>query len=323
MKSRGWLAWLGLIALLAWLGGPRAWAQSPAISPEEFWRRLEATRTLVDEVATASPETSRRRLAEAADEWAAIREVVASDGTRLPVDPAPLIAALRADPPNLQRGRAQLTVLRDLRRVWPLARHTARDLESLRAILAQPEFQWATPEPSLLERWWEQLRDAINEWLRRLLSGWGGEAQVPALGEALTVLASVALLTVLFFVVRGLRGNFAAEAVAEAEAHGEPLTAAAALDRAQSLSASGDFRAAVRYLYLGALLVLDERGLLRYDRSATNREYLRRVANRPELARHLREVVEVFDRVWYGFQPLDESAYATYAQHVAELRRQA
>jgi hypothetical protein len=40
------------------------------------------------------------------------------------------------------------------------------------------------------------------------------------------------------------------------------------------------------------------------------------------LASLLREVVEVFDRVWYGYQPLDETTYQKYAAQVAELHRQ-
>jgi hypothetical protein len=65
---------------------------------------------------------------------------------------------------------------------------------------------------------------------------------------------------------------------------------------------------------------LDERNLLRYDRSLTNREYLGSIADRPELAITLREVIDVFDRVWYGFQPLDEKAYNLYVAQVNELR---
>jgi hypothetical protein len=39
-------------------------------------------------------------------------------------------------------------------------------------------------------------------------------------------------------------------------------------------SSEGDYRTAVRYLYLSLLLLLEEHGLLRYDRPLTDREYL-------------------------------------------------
>ena len=108
----------------------------------------------------------------------------------------------------------------------------------------------------------------------------------------------------------------------EAAGDDASLTAESALRRAQTLSQGGDYRTAVRYLYLSTLLLLEERGLLRYDRSQTNREYLRSLKGRPELASVLRDVIEVFDRVWYGFQPLDEAAYHHYAAQVQNLQQQ-
>jgi hypothetical protein len=65
---------------------------------------------------------------------------------------------------------------------------------------------------------------------------------------------------------------------------------------------------------------MDERGVLRYDRSKTNREYLRSVANSPELAKPLEEVIEVFDNVWYGYHPLEEESFKHYSARVEELK---
>ncbi|HEX6033595.1 MAG TPA: DUF4129 domain-containing protein, partial [Anaerolineales bacterium] len=100
----------------------------------------------------------------------------------------------------------------------------------------------------------------------------------------------------------------------------EALTSTGALKRAETLSMQGDYRNAIRYLYLSSLLVLDEQGLLRYDRSRTNREYLRSVSSKPELAKPLHDVIDVFDRVWYGFEKVDEQTYQSYVRHVDELR---
>jgi hypothetical protein len=102
----------------------------------------------------------------------------------------------------------------------------------------------------------------------------------------------------------------------------EVLTADTALQRAQNLSNNGDYRSAVRYLYLSALLVLEEHGLLSYDRTKTNLEYLRSVSGHPELETPLKFVVEVFDRVWYGYQPLDDRGYQFYERQVGKLRQQ-
>ncbi|RMD73583.1 MAG: DUF4129 domain-containing protein, partial [Chloroflexi bacterium] len=75
---------------------------------------------------------------------------------------------------------------------------------------------------------------------------------------------------------------------------------------------AGDRRSAVRYLYLAALLWLDEQGLLHYDRSLTNREYLQQLRDQRSLRDRLAPVVNTFDAVWYGQQVIDEQAFARY-----------
>ena len=126
------------------------------------------------------------------------------------------------------------------------------------------------------------------------------------------------------FVIRSLWGSVASEAeIDPSEEDGdELLTAESAMKKALELSTGGDYRLAVRYLYLSSLLLLEERGMLRYDRSKTNREYLRSVANNPEVAANLGELVNVFDRVWYGYQPIDQVTFERYTARVASLRRQ-
>jgi hypothetical protein len=190
----------------------------------------------------------------------------------------------------------------------------------LKAILARPEFEWPEEELSPLERAWQQVREGILALLARLIP-----AEVAGgsfLRTFLTILGVIVLALVLLYATRGLLADFAAEVdgASGGELADELLTSESALRQAQTLSSAGDYRSAVRYLYLSSLLILDERNFLRYDRSLTNREYLGSIADRPELFITLREVIDVFDRVWYGFQPLDEKAYNLYVARVNELR---
>jgi hypothetical protein len=130
----------------------------------------------------------------------------------------------------------------------------------------------------------------------------------------------VLLLGVIAYLVRGLRRGLVAEASAD---DGDPeasLTAKTALEQAGGLARGGDYRTAVRYLYLSALLWLDERGALRYDRALTNHEHLDRVRDNPALRDRLAPVVDTFDRVWYGHLPIDEATFAAYQRQVEELR---
>lgn len=269
-------------------------------------------------------ETRAGRLSALADQWEHTTQVILPDGVLMPVDHRFLVAQLRADPPDLARLNNLLTTLLAGHRDWPPARHNLKDAGVFSSILARPEFQWASPEPSPLQQWWRQLWQRFWRFIADLLPK---NSIVVIDGSllryALTGLALLIFLTVLALVSRSLLASLVAEAeVGLDTAGGETLTADAALKRAQTLSSAGDYRTAVRYLYLSSLLLLEERGLLRYNRAQTNREYLRSVAHLPQLAVVLREVIDVFDRVWYGYQPLDEAAYAQYAAQVARLRQQ-
>lgn len=316
----GFCCLLGFISLLNLLLIKPAQAASP-LSLDDYWRKLQETHTVVQGLEMAAPETQQARLSTLADQWQQITLVRLPDGTELPVDHTYLLAHLRAIPPDLPGLRKLLGQLLAARQSWPEASHTAQDVELFKSILARAEFQWQPEQPSPLAQWLAR----VWQWLRQFLPR---QAVISLDGTlvsyGLTGLGILALLIVLALTLRGLWSDFVSQAELDPEmaADGQPLTADAAFKRAQDLSGAGDYRTAVRYLYLSSLLLLEERGLLRYDRSKTNREYLRSVANSPGLAATLREVIDVFDRVWYGYQPLDEASYARYAAQVTQLRQQ-
>ena len=318
---------LGLWLLLA-AGGLAGRAQdAPRPLPSAaYWQKLADTRALALRLAVGPAEAARQPLADAATEWAGITSVSLDNGATLAVDNSALLAALRADPPAPAAVADLARAMAAQRAAWPAPSHTAADLDALTRILAQPEFQWPVATPT----WLDELRDRFFSFLARLLArlftstGLGGNGLI--LGQLLSAAAVLAVAAVLVYALRGLFLNFAPEArVPDETSLGDgDLTAEAASRRAASLAEGGDHRAAVRYLYLAALLHLEEAGLLRYDRSLTNREYLRSLAaaSRPELANRLRGVVEVFDRVWYGFDAIDDATYGDYAARVAEPRQQ-
>jgi hypothetical protein len=99
------------------------------------------------------------------------------------------------------------------------------------------------------------------------------------------------------------------------------LPPAQAIDRAQQLVAAGNYRAAVRYLFLALLAVLDDKKLLRYDRTLTNRELLRLAGQNPTLAGPLEAIVHTFDAVWYGFEPIVPSDYDLLLSKIDLLKR--
>ena len=75
---------------------------------------------------------------------------------------------------------------------------------------------------------------------------------------------------------------------------------------------AGDHRRAFRLIYVATLVALDTGGVLRFDRSKTNWEYLRalRAAGRDDVYQAMMPLTREFDRIWYGFAPTGPSEYA-------------
>ena len=127
-------------------------------------------------------------------------------------------------------------------------------------------------------------------------------------------LGAIALGIVVAFFVRQIRVNLIVEAHDDVSdtALERVETERAALARAETAEASNDFRSALRFLYLSAILHLQERGVLPYDKSLTNREYLHQAQADIDLQTTLGPAVTVFDEVWYGHKPCDAETVADY-----------
>lgn len=129
-------------------------------------------------------------------------------------------------------------------------------------------------------------------------------------------LGVIAIGIVLIFFIKQIRMNLISE-VRENEAESvEDIvrTEKAALAHANTAEASNDFRGALRYLYLSAVLHLQENGILPYDKSLTNREYLHQSQVDTNLQETLGPAVTVFDEVWYGHKPCDAETVANYRE---------
>jgi hypothetical protein len=299
------------LAFFPWMAA--AAASSQPVTVAEFWQRVAETLAWLD-----SPHSAQEWSAQAAA-WAQIDAVSLPDGQLVPVDTTEIVLGLRSEAPDSLQLKAYLSALQQMRDQWPPASCGDCKAGLLAEILARPEFQQDLQQPGPIEKFLQNVLDAISGWLNKLLGSSGGGIAISP--EVLTVSATLLLAVVLVLIFRGIYRNMISEAELPGEMPGEDeiLTARLASQKALELSAGGDYRHAMRYLYLSALLFLDEHSLLRYDRSLTNREYLRQVGSQPALAAALKQVVDDFDRVWYGFQPVDPSEYARYAEKVHEI----
>ena len=284
---------------------------------EEYWQLVRNTRDAILEMESKSESAVRQELNALAVQWDQVVAVELPGHTVIQIDSAYLSGELRADPPGLDRLANLLDTLLRAHAEYPQNVFTPEAVIPLQDILARPEFQWEESQPIVMPDWLDRIFTWLEQLTNRVVNAVLPYGRIPLIGTAVLL-----FLLSLFFISRGLSRSLVRDAQLEAEGSesDDLLTSKGAFKRAESLSMQGDYRNAIRYLYLSSLLVLDEQGVMRYDRSRTNREYLRSVASRPELANPLRDVIEVFDRVWYGYEAVDENTYKSYVEHVEELR---
>ncbi|MEK8132290.1 DUF4129 domain-containing protein [Paenibacillus filicis] len=81
-------------------------------------------------------------------------------------------------------------------------------------------------------------------------------------------------------------------------------------EEAERLAAAGDYAEAVRRMFLGLLLQLDEQGWVRAEKWKTNREYIEELLDsKPGLAASFADVAALFEHVVYGGGEVSSSDY--------------
>ncbi len=329
MVVKRYWGWLFLL-MLGWglLVGPvAAQGENPPISLDEYWTAISEAQSHVAGLRGAPAEAAQSSLEELANRLEPIQTVQLSDGTLVGVDLSYLISEMRTSPPPIERLDRELQAMLKLRPQTGggsgsgsgSGSRARPDPVTLKQILARPEFEEQPPRQlSFLE----ELQLRFLRWLEQVLQSLDGVG-VSIPGEVCGGISFLIMVVVVFYFWSRQRLEWAGETqLRDVADEMETLTAVVAMEQARFHSESGDYRTAVRYLYLSALLLLEEQGQLRYDRALTNREYLRSLSDRPELKRILSEVVEVFDRVWYGYHELDAEAYQHYVKQIELLEHQ-
>ncbi len=305
------LGWLIGLALLGMAALPtQAQSTPPTLATYEGWLR---------EALVAAQRRDRLGLEAIAPRIFETSTLQLPDGSSVPIDNRWLREALDANDPDLERIAERLGALLDAL-AQPDTTTPADAQQRLRDLLSRPPFANEAPDESLIGRF----LDWIFRTLDSIFSPIGNIGPTPGnvLGWLITIAGVILVLVILAYWLLGLRRSLAREARnAPTDDPEAGLTANSAFQQASSLARGGDYRTAVRYLYLSSLLWLDERGLLRYDRALTNHEYLEHLHNNPELRARLEPIVETFDRVWYGYAQIDAASFSAYQQQVEGLRK--
>lgn len=194
-------------------------------------------------------------------------------------------------------------ILTPLRMVFAQDEGDAEALRTLQRVLQNPLFQYEDETPPPAEA--EPVSTGSGA-----STGWG---------DLFVLIGGVSIIImIMLYLTRNLRVQ---TALLSEDTNEDPVTSEAAHAMANRSTAEMDYRAAIRYLYLAALLNLHERGIIRYDPTQTNREHLAQIASKPQLADTLAQVVGIFDRAWYGFAPIDEALYTHFRGLVERLGR--
>jgi len=186
-------------------------------------------------------------------------------------------------------------------------------------ILAQPAYRQAQPS------WVREKLVELIQWLRSFLGGWWSDAAFElretwpglywAIVVALTALVAALLYHVWLTITAAMRRD---EAPRGAGPRPESTDPDVLKTEAETLAAEGRYREAVSRLQVALLRTLDREGVIRYDPSRTNWEYLAAVRGMPSLADVFESLTLRLDDVLYGGVAIDRPGYEACARLVTQ-----
>jgi len=281
-------------------------AQATPLPEAEYWIRLQQTDSLLQQ--SLANGLSESAAAQINAMWARVESLTLLDGETLAIDVDWLMVDVSLSADDLRTLQTRIQALLAYHDVQTAAAQNAESsLAALERILQDERFRYEQ-EPVPPESQPTNSRPSPS----------GGFS--PAAQLVLIMIGIGLVIALLVNFARGLRIQRAA-LLPDTTPEDDPVTSAAALERAAESQSTQDYRAAIRYLYLSSLLLLDERGVIDYDPSLTNREHLEQVRPRREIFELLSAIVSLFDRVWYGFAPVDEALYQGFRQRVERLEK--
>jgi hypothetical protein len=196
------------------------------------------------------------------------------------------------------------------------------------------------------KRMWKpivELWNKINTWLRRQLSSLGpqGSGREWTAGEMnllIVTLVVILALLIVFFIWRNRKSKISTASIAA-----EPVQSVPDLNNedvvadqlpeegwqrlAQDLLSRGELRLALRAMFMATLAHLARTRFITIARFKSNqdyqREFRRRVTERPELQNAFGETVRTIDSVWYGMYPVTNEVLQRFKENADFVIRDA
>lgn len=195
--------------------------------------------------------------------------------------------------------------------------------EAVAEVLAQPEFRRVRDDSRSWAEWLAEHLNAALLWLRDRL--WGLPGWLSWFIVIWMVLTVVAILAHLVFVLASQFGVGGSRQTGHRRDEGRICGIQnpdfdAVFAEAQRQLEARHWAAAVRYLYVAAILWLDQRGMVRFRAAKTNRDYLNELTTHAGAQQHFRVMTSTFDRVVYGGAAPSESTCRTMAATLESLQ---
>lgn len=233
--------------------------------------------------------------------------------------------------------------------------------DTIQQVLAQPEFSWrierslstaeVDEEDSLLDSVFHkmvEIKDTVAKQLETFFdwlfnnkepdhptrpyqkSGSGDTSWILRLLAFLGIVIAVFLVIWMLVSIgsrKSIEGTLPTDSVSDPKLDDENIHAAQLptdrwIDLATEKAASGDYRLAMRAMFLASLALLGNRKLVTLAKHKSNSEYAAELAQRG-LAPDGRSEFEAFrlgfDQIWYGNYPARESNYARSVEHYKQL----
>ena len=215
-----------------------------------------------------------------------------------------------------------------------------------KAILARPEFQNIDPlpkaeeeakeeePPGFFRKMWDDFWDAIIKWLKNWKPGERETPDTPTpnlptstpeFGADIVVVAAVVLVIAVLAIIlwkfrdrkpeQNLEGNSSSVKMSALVA--DPMSALARpaeswAGLADELAQKGNFREAIRHLYLALLSRLHRDGAIDYDPTNSNWDYLKHFKGPGDGKSRFRELTRRFDFAWYGNLDVHQQSWSSF-----------